>query len=120
MSYTPLKLIDSLTVKDLNLTSSITITTTQDPVVVDEFPIGTYRSAKYETQISDGTNFQISEIRVLHDGALAYLTEYGVITNASLMGTFMVTISNGLLQLMFTPVDASSKTIKIARSTITI
>lgn len=120
MSYTPLKLIDNLTVKEINLTSSVTMATTEDTVVVDEFPIGTYRSAKYETQVSDGINFQISEIRVLHDGALAYMTEYGVIVNDTLMGTFSVDISNGLFQLSFTPVNASSKTIKIARSTLTV
>lgn len=55
--------------------------------VLDQFPLGTYRSAKYvysaltTSYISGGPHHATGEILVLHDGANAYITQYAMLTS---------------------------------------
>ena len=57
--------------------------------VLDQLPIGSYRSAKYvysaltTAYISGGPNYATGEILVLHDGANAYITQYAMITSTN-------------------------------------
>lgn len=51
--------------------------------VLDSWAIGTYRSAKYMIQMTQGSEFQFSEVSMIHDGTNTYFTEYGVVENVS-------------------------------------
>ena len=118
MSYVPLDRVEALVVKDIRISSNTATTNNTNPTVVDSFSIGTFRSAKYETQITDGTDYHVSEIRVLHTDTQAYVTEYAIVTSNAVMGTFSVTVSGGILTLFFTASTSSNKTIKVARTAI--
>lgn len=86
---------------------------------LDTFNAAVYRTARYTIQIVDGSSVHATEMTVFHDGANAYATEYGIVFNNGILGTFDVTLAAGTVTLKFTPFSATSMVIKIVRSLIT-
>ena len=85
--------------------------TANTEVTVDSFATATYRSAKYTIQLVQGTKYQQHEVRLIHDGTAAYMTEYAVLeTNAEnpIPVTFAASIATGTLSLKATVTDASA------------
>lgn len=114
-----------LTVKEFILTTAETNTTSTDPSTVDEWPIATYRSAKYEYHITntgaDPDEYQTGEMMVLHDGSNSKHNSYGVIfTGAAALGTFSTDVSSGNCRLRFTAASTDAMTIKVARKAIKV
>lgn len=68
--------------------------------VIDSFPINTYRSAKYFVQISSGSNYQSSEVLVVHNGTESYLTEYGFVQTNGTLANVETRIEGGLVKLV--------------------
>ena len=85
--------------------SAITVNTA---TAVDTWDADLYRSAIYVIQITQGTEYQFGEVRVLHDGTSVYLTEYAVLENGLIGGagtqqpTFTGAISGTSPNLVFT------------------
>ncbi len=76
-----------------------------------------FRSAKYVVQVTRGTDYQCSELLVIHDGTTAHVAEYGLIhTSASALMTFDVDIDNATVRLRAT--GANGDAVKMTRSTI--
>ena len=82
--------------------------TANTATAVDTWDADLYRSAIYVIQITQGTEYQFGEVRVLHDGTSVYLTEYAVLENG-LIGsagtqqpTFTGAISGTAPNLVFT------------------
>ena len=49
--------------------------------VIDTFNTGSFRSAKYVLQVTSASNYQVSEMLVLHDDGAALNTEYAQINS---------------------------------------
>lgn len=95
--------IDSLVYANL---SSNTITTWNNSTqVLDSFRTTAYRTVKYIIQVTSGSDFQSSEILLLHDGTSAYITEYAIITTNSNLVNYDAYISSGDVMLLATPVN---------------
>jgi hypothetical protein len=94
-------------------------TTTTDPIAVDNFDIYVYRSAKYEIQITSGSFYQVIELRVMHNGVCAFMTQYGELVSDVTLGQFDADVSNNLVNLYFRPTQAIN-TVKMIRRLITI
>jgi hypothetical protein len=94
-------------------------TTTTDPIAVDNFDIYTYRSAKYEIQITSGSYYQVIELRVMHNGICAFMTQYGELVSDVTLGQFDADVSNNVVNLYFRPTQAIN-TVKMIRRLITI
>ena len=94
-------------------------TTTTNPIAVDNFDIYTYRSAKYEIQITSGSFYQVIELRVMHNGVCAFMTQYGELVSDVTLGQFDADISNNVVNLYFRPTQAIN-TVKMIRRLITI
>jgi uncharacterized membrane protein len=78
---------------------------------LDTFAAATYRSAKYLIQIVQGTKYQISEYRLIHDGTTTYATEFSVLetnTGSPIPVTFTSSISTGTLSVFATITDAAT------------
>ena len=86
-------------------------------VTIDNFSSSSYRSAKYDIQITSSSEYHVMEVKVIHDDTTAFLTQYGEIFTGSRLGSFDVTISGGLVNLLYTPVNATS-TVKLVRTII--
>jgi hypothetical protein len=94
-------------------TSSATQTT------IDSFSKSIYRSAKYEVQVTSGSNYHVIELRIMHDGVTAYMAQYGEMYTSVPLGAFDADISGDNFNLLFTPTN-SINTIKLTRSAIAI
>ena len=100
-------------------TSTAYTTSSTSQVTVDSFATTTYRSAKYEVQMTSGTSYHVIELRVVHDGVNPLLAQYGEIFTGSSLGTFDVSITTGNLNLLFTPTN-SATTVKLIRTNIVV
>jgi hypothetical protein len=97
-----------------------TVATVAD-TVIDTFAIASYRSGRYIVQITQGSDYQMSEIRIIHDGTTSYITEYAVISTGSTdLGDFATDIDSGNARLKVTMNTADSSSIKIHRTLITV
>jgi len=92
--------------------SSTTVTSTSQ-TAIDTFPAATYRSAKYQVQITRGTEYHITEIYIVHDGTSSYGTEYATIKTGSQLATFDSDINSGNVRLLATPTSSSSTVFKV-------
>lgn len=86
--------------------------------VVDSWPVAAYRSAKYLVQMTQGSEYQFSEVSMIHDGTTTYFTEYGVVENVS--GgvlepnvNFSTDISGGNARLLVTISDAATTPVRV-------
>lgn len=103
-----------------NITSnSITTSTNTANQVLDLFSTTEYRSVKYQIQVTSSTDYQISEIILIHNGTNAYLTEYGLVsTNGSLM-SYDTDINSGNTRLLMSPIN-NVNVIKIVKTLIEV
>lgn len=91
-------------------------TTNTGTFTLDSWSTSAYRSAKYEYQVTQGTSYQVGELRIFHDGSTAMLNEYGVM--GSSLASFSVSVSAGSVVLTCTV--ASSSTVKLIRKLIVV
>ena len=80
----------------------------------------TYRTIKYLVQCTQGTDYHSTEIQLIHDGTTCYITEYGTLFDNAALGTFDASISSGNILLQITAGSASSMTVKVLSSAITL
>lgn len=87
---------------------------------VDTWAIATYRSARYLVQITQGTNYQVSEVLVIHNGTTTTMTEYAVLETNGALCTLTSDVNSGNARLRVTMGSATSATIKVHRTLITV
>jgi len=107
---------------DIAHTGSVTTAiNTVSLTAVDTFAIATYRSARYFVQITQGSNYQMSEVAILHNGTTTQITEYAVQeSGGGELCTFTADISGGNVRLLATMASASAATIKMHRTLVTV
>ena len=109
----------TLSVSNGALSSNTFTTASTSQVSVDSFATASYRSAKYQVQMTSGTSYDTIELLLIHDGTNVYLTQYGDVNTGATLGSFDATITTGVLNLLFTATNAVT-TVKLIRSTINI
>lgn len=87
---------------------------------VDSFAAATYRSVTYDIQITRGSSYHTTTIKVLHDGTDTYMTEYGTMNTGTSLATFSSDISGGNVRLLATPSSATSTVFKIVKTLIKV
>jgi len=77
---------------------------------VDQWPIATYRSAKYFISCENTTSsiYQITQILVLHDGSNVYMTTYGSLLSGANQFTISADINGGNVRLRLTPANTNN------------
>lgn len=114
--------ISTIQYKYTALESIGTETFTAAPVIIDTFKVPEIRSAHYYIQITDETTseYQISQVTVVHNGLNAYKSEYNIVCSDGKLGEFDVDLSGLDVNLIFYPNTATHKTMKVNRSSMTI
>ena len=102
------------------ISSAVSTTTTSSQTSVDSFSASTYRSAKYNVQITRGSEYQSTEISIVHDGSSSYGTEYATLKTGSSLATFSTDISGGNVRLLVTPSSDTSTVFKLVRTLIEV
>ena len=76
---------------------------------VASFPVADFRSGKFIVQITQGSDYMVSEILVVHDGTNGNTTEYGRIqTGSTIDATFTADVASGTLHLYVASTSASA------------
>ena len=96
-----------------DIQSGVLTTSSTSPAVVMSIGASTYRSAQYQVQVTEGTNYNMTTINVIHDGTDTYMTEYGTINQPIGVATFSSDISGGALRLIGYPAFVSPTTFKV-------
>ena len=91
-------------------------TTTTSASTIDSFTAATYRSAQYQIQITQGSNYHVTTLNVLHDGTDVYLNEFGTIRTAAALATFDADINSGSVRVRATPTTDSSTVFKLTKT----
>jgi hypothetical protein len=101
------------------ISSNTQTTSSVAQITIDAFSKTAYRSAKYEVQVTSGSNYHVIELRVMHDGSTAYMAQYGEMYTTTPLGSFDAEIDGDNFNLLFSP-ENEINTIKLTRSAITI
>lgn len=103
--------------------ATLTTTATTAAQILDSNAIATYRSAKYEIQITSSGSYQVCEALVIHDGTNASIVEYGNVNIGTLttsLATFDANVSGGDMNLVVTPAQATSTVFKVIKTLVNI
>jgi len=77
--------------------------------VVDQFPITTSNTIKYDLQLSSNGNYHTTQLLMIQDGIGVYSTEYATVYNTSLLALFGVNVIGGDIKLSVSPLVANLK-----------
>ena len=96
-----------------------TVTTTSTSITtLDSIAVASYRGAKYSITVSDatGSDYEITEVHVIHDGSNASLTQFGTVLQGTTteLGTFTVDINSGNLRLRVASASTNSTVYKLS------
>ena len=87
---------------------------------VDSWDSTKYRTAKYIIQISQGSNYQSSEMLVMHNGSTTVNTEYALLQTDGILATISTDMNSGNVRLLITMMTNSSASINIKRTLSTV
>ena len=99
---------------------TITTVATTAVTTIDSFATATFRSTRAQVQITQSTNYQASDVLIIHDGTNASIVEYGSIATNDYLGTFSSSVSDGNCLLNINMISATSATVKVLSQRITI
>ena len=105
---------------DVGISTTRTVLATIAETTIDSFSILTFRSAKIQIQITQGTDYQISDLLVIHDGVEASLVECGSIATNQYLGNFSAIVSGNNCLVRVSMNTSSSATIKLLSQRFTI
>ena len=104
----------------LGVQATVTGIQTTDVTTIDTLPIATYRSARFQVQITQSTDYQSTDLMVIHNGTTSNIVEYGSIATNDYLASFTSTVSGSDLLLQATMVSAGIATVKVVRYGVTI
>jgi len=110
----------SYSLPDGLISSGVSTTNTISETAIDSFSSSLYRSSKYQIQITRGSEYQSSEIFVIHDGTITHQTENAIIKTGNTLGAFSTDISTGNVRLLVTPSSTDSTTFKFVKTLIEV
>lgn len=100
--------------------SSTTSLATVLPSPVDFTTAASHRSARYLVQITQGTNYRVSEVFAVHNGTTAYYSEAHVVCSSLPLATVTVDLSGGIMSLMVEMNSSAAATVKVAKLAIAV
>ena len=100
----------------ISLQASTSTTETTSVSNIDTFVAATFRSAQYQIQITQGSNYHVTTLNVLHDGTSVYLNEFGTIRTGAALASFDADINSGNVRVRATPTTDSSTVFKLSKT----
>jgi hypothetical protein len=96
-----------------DIQSGVLTTTSTNESIIISINSNVYRSVNYQIQVSEGSNFNMTTINVIHDGSNTYMTEYGTINQPVGIATFSTDLSGTALRLLAYPASSNATTFKV-------
>lgn len=101
------------------LSNSVSTSANTANQILDLFSTSTYRSAKYQIQITSGSDYQVSEISLVHNGSDVFMTEYGLVCTNSSLADYTADVSGSNVRLLISPIN-NINTINFVKTYITL
>ena len=92
----------------VSLLANTAIASANVATTIDTMATGTYRSAKYTVQATNGANYQVLEALLISNGTTATVMAYGTIQTAGNLGIISATQSGSNALLQFVALNAST------------
>lgn len=112
--------VDQLVAPDLIYNKITGSLSTVIATAVDSWDSTKYRTAKYIIQISQGSNYQSSEMLVVHNGSTTFNTEYAILQTDGVLATVSTDMNGGNVRLLITMMTNGAATINIKRTLSTV
>lgn len=87
--------------------------------VLDLFSTDLYRSIKYQIQVTSATDYQVSELLLIHNGIDSFLTEYGLLTTSNVLMEYNSDVNSGNVRLLMSPVNTVNA-VKLVKTSIVV
>jgi hypothetical protein len=102
-------------------TYNVFTTNADTPITIDSFPSPDFTTVKYIIQSKSIDGYHATELFCMQDGLAAYITEYATLFNNYTLGTYALTVSGGMCNLVFSPNNPDNNiiTVKLVRTAIT-
>ena len=97
---------------DAGISTTRTTVATTSATTIESFAAATYRSARVQVQITQSTNYQVSDVLIIHNGSTANIVEYASVATGDYLGDLSATISGGNVLLQINMSSATSATVK--------
>ena len=95
--------------------------TSASPRRIYRFPKATFSSAKFQVQVKNSGDTQISELVLAHDGTDAYITTYGTVAappgaggGENPLGTYVANVNGANVDLLLDHTNSNSSTKVVA------
>lgn len=88
--------------------ANVSVASANTPTTIDTMATGTYRSAKYVVQVTNGANYQVMEALMISNGTTATVTVYGTVQTGGNLGVLSATQSGGSALLQFSAANATN------------
>lgn len=98
--------------------TGITTTTSVSGVNIDSVVKADYDSVIYNIQAKRGSNVELTNFTVIHDGTETYITQYATVATGPGLSTYTAAISGANLLLRAFPTTSDSTTFKLERTRV--
>ena len=98
--------------------TGITTTTSVSGVTIDSVVKANYDSVIYNIQAKRGSNVELTNFTVIHDGTETYITQYATVASGPGLSTYTASISGTNLLLRAFPTTSDSTTFKLERTRV--
>lgn len=88
--------------------ANVSVASANTATTIDTMATGTYRSAKYVIQVTNGGNYQVMEALLISNGTTATVTTYGVVQTSGNLGVLSATQSGSNALLQFIAANATN------------
>jgi hypothetical protein len=102
-------------------TYNVFTTNADIPLTIDSFPSPNFTTVKYIIQSKSIDGYHSTELFCMQDGISAYITEYATLFNNYTLGSYSLTVSGGICNLIFHPNNPMNNiiTVKLVRTALT-
>lgn len=104
----------------LGVQGTVTAISTTTPTTIDTLSLSAYRSARFQVQITQNTNYQSTDLMTIHNGTSSNIIEYGSIATNDYLASFTSTVSGSDMLLQASMVNAGIATVKVVRYGVTV
>ncbi len=104
----------------VTLSSDTLTTTSTNADTISSISATVFRSATFQVQVTRGTQYHMTTINAIHNGTVAFMSEYGTIRTGAVLATFDADINSGNLRLRATPTSADSTVFKLSKTTVKV
>ena len=98
--------------------SSISTTTSTGISTLVSIAKSTYRSVSFQIQATEGSNYNITSVNLLHDDTSCFMSEFGTINEPIGIATFGCELNGANITLLGFPASSNSTTFQVIYSAV--